>query len=159
MDLFFAILAGILLFLGFLGTFVPILPGAPLAWVGLLLAYFSAYCEISIATLIVTFIVAVIVSVLDNILPVYLTNRLGGSKKATWGATIGVFVGFFIGPWGLILGPFIGAFIGELMNNKGQGGPALKTAFGAFLGFIFGTGMKMITVLAFVWVFIWGIIK
>ena len=159
MDLFFAILAGILLLLGFLGTFVPILPGAPLAWAGLLLAYFSAYCEISTVTLIITFIFAVLVSILDNILPVYLTNRLGGSKKATWGATIGVFVGFFIGPWGLILGPFAGAFIGELMNNNGQGGPALKTAFGAFLGFIFGTGMKMITVLAFVWVFIWGIIK
>ena len=159
MDLAFAILAGILLLLGFLGTFVPILPGAPLAWAGLLLAYFSSYCDITIVTLVVTFIFAVIVSILDNILPVFLTNKLGGSKRATWGATIGVFVGFFIGPWGLILGPFLGALIGELSNNGGKGGPALKTAFGSFIGFLFGTGLKMITVLAFVWIFIWGIIK
>lgn len=159
MDLAFIIIAGLLLLLGFLGTFLPVLPGAPLAWAGLLLAYFSSYCEISLVTVIITFVFAVLVSILDNILPVFLTNKFGGSKRATWGATIGVLIGFFIGPWGLILGPFIGAFIGELSNNNGNGGAALKTAFGSFVGFLCGTGMKMITVLAFVWVYIWGIIK
>ncbi|MDY5916723.1 MAG: hypothetical protein SPJ93_15680 [Treponema sp.] len=39
-DLVFAIFAGILLVVGFIGTFVPVLPGAPLAWLGLLLAFF-----------------------------------------------------------------------------------------------------------------------
>ena len=159
MDLAFAIFAGILLLLGFLGTFLPILPGAPLAWVGLLLAYFSSYVDISVTALVITFIVAVIVSILDNVFPVLLTNKFGGSKRATWGSTIGLLVGFFIGPWGLILGPFFGALIGELSNNGGVFKDAIKTAFGAFVGFIFGTGLKMITVLVFVWMFIWGIIK
>lgn len=40
-DLVFAIFAGILLVVGFIGTFVPVLPGAPLAWLGLLLAFFQ----------------------------------------------------------------------------------------------------------------------
>ena len=159
MDLAFAILAGLLLLLGFLGTFLPVLPGAPLAWVGLLLAYFSSYVELSLPALIISFVFAVLVSVLDNIFPVYLTNKFGGSKKATWGSTIGLLVGFFVGPWGLILGPFIGALIGELINNNGVWKEAFKTAFGAFVGFLLGTGMKMITVLVFVWMFIWGIIK
>ena len=35
-----AVIAGIFLFLGFLGTFVPVLPGAPLAWIGLLIVIF-----------------------------------------------------------------------------------------------------------------------
>ena len=159
MDLAFAILAGILWVLGFLGTFLPILPGAPLAWAGLLLAYFSSYVEISVTTLVITFIVAVLVSVLDNILPIYLTNKFGGSKSATWGSTIGLIVGFFIGPMGIILGPFLGALIGELAHNGGLFKDAVKTAFGAFVGFLCGTGMKMIAVLVFVWLFIWGIIK
>ena len=159
MDLAFAIFAGILLLLGFLGTFLPILPGAPLAWAGLLLAYFSSYVDISVTALVITFIVAVIVSILDNVFPVLLTNKFGGSKRATWGSTIGLLVGFFIGPWGLIIGPFFGALIGELSNNGGVFHDAIKTAFGAFVGFIFGTGLKMITVLVFVWMFIWGIIK
>ena len=72
-DLVFAIFAGILLVVGFIGTFVPVLPGAPLAWLGLLLAFFSDYCKISISGLIIAGIFAVLVSVLDNIFPVFRT--------------------------------------------------------------------------------------
>jgi uncharacterized protein YqgC (DUF456 family) len=46
-SLILSIVAGGLLLLGFLGTFVPVLPGAPLAWAGLLAAYFSEYNDIS----------------------------------------------------------------------------------------------------------------
>ena len=73
-DLVFAIFAGILLVVGFIGTFVPVLPGAPLAWLGLLLAFFSDYCKISISGLIIAGIFAVLVSVLDNFFPVFLNN-------------------------------------------------------------------------------------
>ena len=40
LSLILAIVAGVLLIVGFAGTFVPVLPGAPLAWAGLLAAYF-----------------------------------------------------------------------------------------------------------------------
>ena len=40
LSVLLAIVAGILLVVGFIGTFVPVLPGAPLAWAGLLAAYF-----------------------------------------------------------------------------------------------------------------------
>lgn len=39
--LILAIVAGSLLVVGFIGTFVPVLPGAPLAWLGLLAAFFQ----------------------------------------------------------------------------------------------------------------------
>ena len=100
------IVAGILLLAGFLGTFVPILPGAPLAWAGLLAAHFSIYNDISILCLIITGVIAVLVSIADNIFPVTMTKKFGGSKYATTGATIGLIIGFFTGPWGIILGPF-----------------------------------------------------
>ena len=100
------IVAGLLLLLGFLGTFVPVLPGAPLAWAGLLAAYFSEYTDISILCLIITAVIAVVVSVVDNIFPIAMTKKFGGSKYATTGATIGLIIGFFTGPWGIILGPF-----------------------------------------------------
>ena len=61
--------AGILLLVGFLGTFVPVLPGAPLAWGGLLLAYFSPANTISVKTLVICGIAAVAVSVIDNVFP------------------------------------------------------------------------------------------
>ena len=148
------IVAGVLLLVGFLGTFVPVLPGAPLAWAGLLAAYFSEYTDISILCLIITAVIAVIVSVVDNIFPVAMTKKFGGSKYATTGATVGLIVGFFTGPWGIILGPFFGALIGEFINKEGRNEGVFKAAFGAFMGFLLGTGLKMITVLAFIWIFV-----
>lgn len=149
-----SLLAAVLLLVGFFGTFVPVLPGAPLAWVGLLLAYFSDYNEISLLCLVITAVIAVFVSIADNIFPVTMTKKFGGSKYATTGATIGLIIGFFTGPWGIILGPFLGALVGELINKEGRNEGGFKAAFGAFMGFLLGTGLKMITVLAFIWIFV-----
>jgi uncharacterized protein YqgC (DUF456 family) len=153
-DLLFSIFAGILLVVGFLGTFVPVLPGAPLAWGGLLLCYFSSYNEISIFCLVITAIFAILVSILDNFAPVLMTKNFGGSKKAITGSTIGLIVGFFVGPIGIIAGPFFGALIGELINNQGNWNGVFKAAFGAFIGFVLGTGIKMICVFAFIFIYI-----
>ena len=154
LSIVLCIAAGVLLLVGFLGTFVPILPGAPLAWAGLLAAHFSQYNSISYLCLIITAVIAVAVSVADNIFPVTMTKKAGGSKYATTGATLGLIVGFFTGPWGIILGPFFGALIGEIINKKGMKDGVLKAALGAFSGFLLGTGLKMITVLGFIWVFV-----
>lgn len=153
-DLLFSIFAGILLVVGFLGTFVPVLPGAPLAWGGLFLCYFSSYNEISIFCLVITAIFAILVSILDNFAPVLMTKNFGGSKKAITGSTIGLIVGFFVGPIGIIAGPFFGALIGELINNQGNWNGVFKAAFGAFIGFLLGTGIKMICVFAFIFIYI-----
>ena len=156
MEIAFTIFAGILLGIGFLGTFVPVLPGAPLAWAGLLLAYFSVHNQITIPTLVVTGIVAIVVSVLDNVFPITMTKKTGGSKAATTGSTIGLIIGLFVGPLGIILGPFCGALVGELIHNNGEFAPALRVAWGAFLGFLVGTGLKMAAVVWFIWVYIFS---
>lgn len=153
-SLLLTIIAGILLAVGFLGTFIPVLPGAPLAWLGLLVSYFSSYNKISIICLIITGVVALVVSILDNILPVYMTNKRGGSKAATTGSTIGLIIGFFVGPPGIILGPFLGALIGELISTSGDFKASVKSAWGAFLGFLCGVGIKMAAVMVFIWIFI-----
>ena len=153
-SLILCVVAAVLLVVGFIGTFVPVLPGAPLAWAGLLAAYFSEYNSISILCLVITGVVAVVVSIVDNFFPVTMTKKFGGSKYATTGATIGLIIGFFTGPWGIILGPFFGALVGERINKEGKGEGVFKAAFGAFMGFLLGTGLKMITVLAFIWIFV-----
>ena len=158
-SLVLCIVAGVLLFVGFLGTFVPVLPGAPFAWAGLLAAYFSEYTDISLLCLIITAVIAVVVSIVDNIFPVTMTKKFGGSKYATTGATVGLIVGFFTGPWGIILGPFFGALIGEFINKEGRNEGVFKAAFGAFMGFLLGTGLKMITVLAFIWIFVFSFFR
>ena len=154
LSIVLCIAAGVLLVVGCIGTFVPVLPGAPLAWAGLLAAYFSQYNSISILCLVITAVIAVFVSIADNFLPVTMTKKFGGSKYATSGATIGLIIGFFTGPWGIIFGPFLGALVGEFINKEGRSEGVFKAAFGAFMGFLLGTGLKMITVLAFIWIFV-----
>ena len=143
--------AALLLIVGFIGTFVPILPGAPLAWLGLLTAYFSDYCKISITGLIITGVLAVVVSILDNIFPIAMTKKFGGSKAAVTGSTIGLILGLFGGPAGIIIGPFVGAMVGELIHNNGEFKGVFKAGLGAFVGFLTGTGLKMICVAGFIW--------
>jgi len=159
MDLTFLIIGIVLLLVGLAGTVIPVLPGAPLAWGGLLVAFFSSYTDYSIICLIVTGVFAVLVSIMDNIFPVLMTKKTNGSPAATRGATVGLIIGFFTGPWGIILGPFIGALIGEMIHNPNDFSNALKVAWGAFLGFLFGTGIKIITVLAFIWILIINLVK
>ena len=157
MDIFLAILAGVLLLLGFIGTFLPVLPGPILAWAGLLAAHFSSYSEIKIWILVAAGILTAFVSIMDNIFPSMLTKKSGGSKAGVLGSTIGLFAGFFLGPVFVILGPFLGAFIGEMTHDSSDAKKAFKAAWGAFKGFLLGTGIKMISVLIFIWIFAYSI--
>ena len=156
-TLFFAILAGVLLLLGLIGTVLPVLPGPPIAWAGLLAAHFSNYSQIEIWILIATGIAAIFVTVMDNIFPSIMTKKAGGSKAATWGCTIGLVVAFFLGPIFILIAPFAGAYIGEMIHDSSDAKRALKAAFGAFKGFLLGTGIKIITVMCFIWLFLWSI--
>lgn len=157
MDIFLAVLAGVLLLLGFIGTFLPVLPGPVLAWAGLLAAHFSSYSEIKIWILVAAGILTAFVSIMDNIFPSMLTKKSGGSKAGVLGSTIGLFAGFFLGTLFVILGPFLGAFIGEMIHDSSDAKKAFKAAWGAFKGFLLGTGIKMISVLIFIWIFAWSV--
>ena len=143
LSLILSIAAALLLIVGFIGTFVPVLPGCPLAWGGLLAAYFSSYNHISILCLVITGIVAVVASVLDNFFPTIMTKKSGGSKAATRGATVGIIVGLFLGPLGIVIGPFVGAVLFEMLNHQHLQA-ALKSGFGSFVGLLAGTVVKLI---------------
>ncbi len=143
-----AILAGIV---GAVGSVLPGLPGTPVSWVGLLLLYFWGPVDMPLRTLIVWGIVVVVVSVVDYIVPMYFTKLTGGSKYAERGALVGLVAGIILTPIGMILGSFLGAFLFEMYYARKDAGQALKVAFGSFLGFITGTGLKTIaSVLIFI---------
>lgn len=148
-------LAVICVVVGAIGTVAPILPGVPLSWAGLLILKFtpSVKDNVSWASIVILGIITIAVTVLDNILPMWGTKRMGGNKKVVWGATIGLLIGFFLGPLGIIFGPFVGALMGGLIGgNKVK--PALKQASGAFLGYIAGLVIKLITVGLIVFFFV-----
>lgn len=136
-------MAIICVLVGMIGSIVPAIPGPPIAFLGLMLAKWSGYAAFDTDWLVMWAVITGAVTLLDYFLPIWFTKKFGGSKKATWGATIGVLVGLFLGPAGILLGPFVGAFIGEMINNRENNAKAFKVAFGSFLAFVFGVGMKL----------------
>mgnify|MGYP006176858099 FL=1 len=150
MELLWTIVGFIFILAGLAGSFLPVLPGPPISFAGLLLLHFLGGNLLSTPILIAYAVLSVILLVLDYSLPVWTTKKYGGSKAGQWGATIGVLIGLFAGPWGIILGPLIGAYIGELITGRNNQ-DAWQSAKGAFLGFLLGTGLKIMLVGAMLW--------
>lgn len=142
MDYFLIIIAVLLILFGLLGCILPVIPGPPLSFVGLLLVHFTHWGPVDSNILIWLGIGAAVATVLDYIFPIWATKRFGGSKRGIWGSTIGLIIGLFLfPPFGIIIGPFAGAFIGEITANQDQR-TAFKSAIGSFVGFLLGTGLK-----------------
>ncbi len=154
-DIVWIVLAGLLWLVGAVGSVAPIIPGLPLCWAGLLLLKFipSTGDNITWTTIALLGGVTAIITILDNILPVWGTKKMGGNKRVVWGATIGLLIGFFFAPWGIVLGPFVGALIGGLVSGT-RLMPATKQATGAFVGYLSGLLLKLVTagVIAFFFV-------
>lgn len=149
MSTFLIILAVILGVIGIIGSIVPGLPGPPLSWLGLLLAYFAggtnaAGDPITMKFLIIWLAVTTIVTILDYFVPAWFTKLTGGSKYAGRGAIAGLIIGMIVPPVGVIIGSLAGAFLAEFIYGQKDAPDSLKSAFGAFLGFLFGTGVKLI---------------
>ena len=99
---------------GIVGSFLPILPDAPLSWIGLLLLYFCDGIETEYWTLGITLFIAIVAGILDYVIPAKGTKQFGGSSYGIWGTNIGLIVGILAPiPFGVIIGPFVGALVGE----------------------------------------------
>lgn len=156
MDILLIILSLICMVCGLAGSIFPVLPGTPLAFVSLLLLKFSSYGVKISRIWICVFAVFVIISFIsDYLLTVWGTKKFGGTKAGIWGAVIGAFAGIFFLPAGIIAGPFLGAFAGEMIAGK-SAGHSLKAAAGSFIGFLAGTGFKLIVCL---WIAVYAVLK
>ena len=142
-----AVLAGIV---GIAGSVIPGLPGPPISWLGLLILYIwgngtnAAGEPMALSFLLIWLAITIVVCVVDYVVPAYFTRVTGGSKAAGRGAIIGLIAGMFIPPVGIILGTLGGAFLAEFLVARKDGWQSAKSAIGALLGFLFGTGIKLI---------------
>lgn len=154
MSLLFLVLGALAVLAGIVGCILPLLPGPPVAWLGLLLLHFSKYAYVSVRLLIITAVITILIILLDYFMPVWATKRFGGTKAGQRGAAIGIIAGFFIGPWGIIIGPLAGAFIGEMLVAPKEGNRALKAAIGSFIGFLMSMGLRLIWCVLLAWWFV-----
>ena len=140
------IISGILCMIaGLAGCFLPILPGPPIAYAGLLLLHFTDKVQYTTTELLIWLLIVVIVQILDYFIPMLGSKYSGASRWGTRGCFAGTIIGLFFMPWGIILGPFLGAFIGELLGGR-ETIQALKSGLGSLLGFLLGTVLKCVIV-------------
>jgi uncharacterized protein YqgC (DUF456 family) len=137
------ILAGLTVITGLIGTVLPVLPGIPVIFAGLLLAAWSTGFEpVGWGTIAVLGVLAALSILIDLLAAAFGAKRLGASPRAFWGATLGAIIGLFFGLPGIVLGPFIGAVAAELAAGRGAQ-QAGRSGYGVWLGLILGTAAKL----------------
>jgi uncharacterized protein YqgC (DUF456 family) len=135
---------------GLFGILFPALPGAPLIFLGLVLAsWIDNFERVGSFLIIILGVLTFITFVIDIFSSILGAKKFGASKAALWGAAIGGILGIFGGILGIFLGPLIGAAIGEFLTYKnlyraGQIGlvTGIATVVGAILKI--GIGISMI---------------
>ena len=137
------LLAATLVGVGILGLALPALPGAPLMFLGLVIAAWAEdFAYVGTGTLVVLAVLAALTYLVDLAAGVFGAQRFGASSRAMAGAAIGAVVGLFFGLIGVVVGPFLGAAIGEL-TLAGELRAAGRAGIGATVGLAIGTAAKI----------------
>ena len=158
MSIFLYVIAIMLGIAGIVGSVIPGLPGPPISWAGLVVAFFRYRIagddnRFTITFLLIWLAITIIVTVIDYVIPAKFTQMSGGSKAGSWGAMIGLVAGIIFTAVGMIAGCFLGALLGELLFGKKEFGLSCKSALGAFAGVMAGTGIKLIaTITMFIFI-------
>ena len=144
----FLILMGILcLITGLAGCFLPVIPGPPVAYTGLLLLHFTDKVQYSATQLLLWLLIVVIVQVLDYFVPMLGSKYSGGTRWGTRGCLAGTLIGLFFMPWGIVLGPFRGFYRRTFRRQGNPAGSEVGTGLPVRLPLRHGTEMRVVRIL------------
>jgi len=140
-----------LLVVGLVSCVLPPLPGPPIAFGALILAFtrLKKTADLPLWLLVTYAVIIIIISVIDYLIPVWSTQKFGGTKAGIRGCFIGIVVGIILSPFGgfsIVACPFLGALLGELIDGQ-DFLTAIKSGIGSFVGFLLTSGIKIILVL------------
>ena len=153
-TLVFWLLAVLLLVAGLIGLFLPVLPGAPLIFAGLVIAAWAEdFHYAGLWTVVILAILTLLTLAVDFWATIFGAKKFGASKRAVIGALIGLVIGIFLGFPGIIFGPFIGAVVGELSAQKDLK-QATRAGIGATIGLVLGAAIKLALALTMIGVFL-----
>ena len=140
----------VLLILGMIGTFLPVLPGLLLSLCGLLIYKFGTDTELSMVYIWIFVFLTVLSVILNYVIPARTNRKYGGTRWGSIGSVVGTIGGMFLIPlpFGFLIGMFAGVFIGELLHDAKDKKKAWNSTKGAFIGFLYGTGFNFIVGLA-----------
>lgn len=148
------IIGGVLTATGLAGLVLPMLPGAPLLFLGLLCgAWAEGFRHIGPWTLLALALLAGLTYLVEFAAAAFGAARYGGSRRAMAGAALGGLVGLLLGVPGILLGPFVGAVIGELSMQRSLD-QAGRAGFGTVVGLAIGVAGKLAIGIAMIGLFV-----
>lgn len=149
-DTLIPLVSILLLLVGILGTFLPVLPGLLLSLCGLLIYKFGTDSSLSMAYIWIFVFLTLLSIILNYVIPARTNRKYGGTRWGSAGSVVGTILGmFFIPlPFGFLIGMFLGVFVGELLHDAKDKKKAWNSTKGAFIGFLYGTGFNFMVGLA-----------
>ncbi|MDQ3856718.1 MAG: DUF456 family protein [Chloroflexota bacterium] len=152
-----AFLVGLTIILvGFVGIFIPVMPGVPLMWLGAVI--YSALTSWDVLTwpwLVLLTLVTVACFCFDYVASAWIARKLGSSHWGAAGVIAGTVLGIvFFGAFGALLGGVTGAVAVE-MGVRRSWRMALRAGTGALLGFLVALAADTLAGLIVLSVFLW----
>jgi uncharacterized protein YqgC (DUF456 family) len=148
------VIGGLLALTGLVGMLLPVLPGAPLLFLGLLCAAWAEdFQYVGVWTLVALALMAALTYLVEFLGSVFGASRFGGSRRAMAGAAIGGILGLPLGLPGILLGPFVGAVVGELSLQRSLD-QATRAGIGTVIGMAIGVAGKFAIGVAMVGIFL-----
>lgn len=147
-------LSTLLVVVGLVGTVAPVIPGAPLVFLGLALAAWAdGFERVRVGTVAALGAMALCAYAVDLAAGALGARKFGASRQALVGALLGTGIGLFLGIPGLLLGPFLGAVVGEFLARRDllQAG---RAGLGTWLGLVVGGAVKIAISFSMVAVFL-----
>jgi len=148
------LLAIALVIAGIAGLVLPALPGTILIFAGLLVAAWAdGFTRVGPAALVLIGAIAALSYGVELAAGALGAKSVGASTRAVVGAALGIIVGAFLGVPGLILGPLVGATLGEWTKHRDLS-RASRVGAAAWLGFLFGSAVKIALAFSMIAIFV-----
>lgn len=148
------IIGALLAFSGLAGLLLPLVPGAPLLFLGLLCcAWAEDFRFVGLWTLVVLAGMAALTYLVEFVASALGAKKFGGSRRAMVGAVLGGLVGLGLGVPGILLGPFLGAVVGELSLQRSLD-QASRAGIGTVVGLAIGVAGKLAIGIAMIGLFV-----
>lgn len=151
-------LAWIMIGAGLTGSLlpVPVLPGPPLIWLGMLVYGFATdFARVTWPFLLIMLALGLLGAAADTIAGFWAARRYGASKAGGWGSIAGGAAGVWMGGFaGMLLGPVIVTILVELSQGRSWA-ESWRAGVGALKGLAWATAARAVVGLVMLALFLY----
>ncbi len=146
----------VILLLGLVGTFIPLVPGVLLMWLTILIyAWGEGFTAVSTPSFIVISLIALVTGTSDIWLTLFGAKKGGASVRSMLTGLLGAVIGSFVFPIvGTIVGYIGGVLLGEYWRH-GDWEIAKKAGLGGLAGFGIASLIQFIGGIFMLFIFLW----